>query len=435
VAVYDAARVSRAREFATEFGGAGGALAAMVLLPAVVYYLWICVEFYGGALQFPRTALLAHLAHAVPTWKATIVYLVWLAWQALLAWIGPGPSGQGALLPDGHSRLTYRYNGLFAWYLTLVAATALHVTGVFPLSTLYAEFGPLVTVATIVATALAALCYVGGRLSGRTNRASGNPIYDFFMGSVLNPRIGSFDIKFFVELRPGIMLWFLLSAAMLAQQRAAYGLVTTSMLLVVFYHACYANACFKGEECVPMSMDIAYENFGWMLSFGNLVWVPFVYCLQAYYVLTITPADIPRGFALPMLVLHMVGYWVFDTANSQKDYFRNEGRALRDAFPRLPWGRLRHPETLSTARGTPLLVSGWWGQARHMNYTGDLLMAWTWGLTCGFGSVIPYVYAVFLTLLLLHRLRRDERECRLKYGTDWDAYCRRVPYRLVPGVY
>jgi len=56
-------------------------------------------------------------------------------------------------------------------------------------------------------------------------------------------------------------------------------------------------------------------------------------------------------------------------------------------------------------------------------------------LTCGFGSPVPYAYPVFLTLLLLHRERRDERSCRLEYGPDWDRYCQRVPYRLIPKIY
>jgi protein-S-isoprenylcysteine O-methyltransferase Ste14 len=47
----------------------------------------------------------------------------------------------------------------------------------------------------------------------------------------------------------------------------------------------------------------------------------------------------------------------------------------------------------------------------------------------------PYAYPVFLTLLLLHRERRDERSCRLEYGPDWDRYCQRVPYRLIPKIY
>ena len=69
------------------------------------------------------------------------------------------------------------------------------------------------------------------------------------------------------------------------------------------------------------------------------------------------------------------------------------------------------------------------------NYLGDIVMAWTWAVTCGFGSIVPYVYPVFLTSLLLHRERRDERACRAKYGADWDEYCRRVRYRVIPYVY
>lgn len=40
-----------------------------------------------------------------------------------------------------------------------------------------------------------------------TPYSPGNPIYDFFMGRELNPRIGSFDFKYFCELRPGLIGW------------------------------------------------------------------------------------------------------------------------------------------------------------------------------------------------------------------------------------
>lgn len=30
-------------------------------------------------------------------------------------------------------------------------------------------------------------------------------------------------------------------------------------------------------------MDIIHDGFGFMLAFGDLVWVPFVYSLQAFY--------------------------------------------------------------------------------------------------------------------------------------------------------
>lgn len=53
-------------------------------------------------------------------------------------------------------------------------------------------------------------------------------------------------------------------------------------------------------------------------------------------------------------------------------------------------------ETIATATGKRLLVSGWWGLVRHPNYLGDLLMALAWSLPCG-KSVH---FSVFLPLLL-----------------------------------
>lgn len=40
-------------------------------------------------------------------------------------------------------------------------------------------------------------------------------------------------------------------------------------------------------------------------------------------------------------------------------------------------------DTMETATGKKLLVSGWWGMCRHPNYLGDLIMATAWSLPCG----------------------------------------------------
>ena len=54
-------------------------------------------------------------------------------------------------------------------------------------------------------------------------------------------------------------------------------------------------------------------------------------------------------------------YYIFDTANSQKDYFRErDGERLPKKFPALPWGELKDPKYLETRRGTRLLLSGWY---------------------------------------------------------------------------
>ena len=66
-----------------------------------------------------------------------------------------------------------------------------------------------------------------------------------------------------------------------------------------------------------------------------------------------------------ILALQTVGYIIFRGSNSQKNQFRSD--------PEHP--SVRRLQSLPTARGTRLLISGWWGVARHINYFGDWLMA------------------------------------------------------------
>jgi protein-S-isoprenylcysteine O-methyltransferase Ste14 len=146
-------------------------------------------------------------------------------------------------------------------------------------------------------------------------------------------------------------------------------------------------------------------------------------------------ADLPQNGALVQALpwyaaafvatLNITGYIVFRGANSQKDQFRRD--------PSHP--SVVQLEAMSTQRGTRLICSGWWGIARHINYTGDWLMGLSWCLTCGLGCGVPFFYAIYFAILLVHRDRRDDEACQRKYGRDWQEYCKRVPYRLIPYVY
>ena len=53
----------------------------------------------------------------------------------------------------------------------------------------------------------------------------------------------------------------------------------------------------------------------------------------------------------------------------------------------------------------------------------------------GFTHVIPYMYPVYLTILLVYRSYRFEAYCRQKYGLTWEEYCKRVRYRIFPNVF
>jgi len=115
-------------------------------------------------------------------------------------------------------------------------------------------------------------------------------------------------------------------------------------------------------------------------------------------------------------------------------------------------------KTLQTQRGTKLIISGWWGTSRHINYFGDWIMGISWCLPCRiisfsllfpfffsipsflfqcleFGSVIPYFYVFYFGVLLIHRQIRDEHACQKKYGDDWNRYCKIVRWKIIPYIY
>lgn len=76
---------------------------------------------------------------------------------------------------------------------------------------------------------------------------TGNPVYDFFMGRELNPRIGTFDLKVFCELRPGLIGWCVINLAMAARQYDNLGYVTNSMGLVCVFQIYYVLDSFLAE--------------------------------------------------------------------------------------------------------------------------------------------------------------------------------------------
>lgn len=177
-----------------------------------------------------------------------------------------------------------------------------------------------------------------------------------------------------------------------------------------------------------------------MLCYWNLAGVPFVYCIQAFYLAKM--GDSVEHSPATMIIFFVVlftAYYIWDTAQSQRNRFRtmrNGSYVPRKTFPQLPWGTLDiNAKHILTKTGSTLLIDGWWAYARKIHYTADICMALLWGLICGFGSVIPYFYFCFFTGMIIHRAERDIHRCSRKYGDDWVKYCSIVPYLFIPYVY
>lgn len=431
-----------------EFGGPLGVFVIILFSHLFVYYLWISFTYYQGSVVHPSSfsdlvpflgRMWDHIATgAKPTLLGTGLYLGFMAFQVLLAWSVPGFRVKGLPIPSlGNKQLSYICNGIGCWYITLITAFILHFSGLLPLSIFADHVGAMITVGTIFANLLSLWLYAKTVILKRELLEKGNPLYQFFMGVTLNPRIGRIDLKMFSEIRiPWILLFFLtLSAAF--KQLEIYGYISPAMAFMILAHGLYTNACMKGEECIPTTWDIFHEKFGWMLIFWNYVGVPLVYCFQSFYILHNDPQH-STSFMIGLLTVLITAYYVWDTANSQKNRFRMQQRGIfikRLTFPQLPWGTLKRPEVLKTVCGSDLLVDGWYRYARKIHYTADLTMAITWGLSCGFSGALPYLYPVFFAAMISHRYIRDVRRCSLKYGTDWDNYCKKVPYVFIPYIY
>ncbi|NUP05961.1 MAG: delta(24(24(1)))-sterol reductase [Polyangiaceae bacterium] len=432
-----------------EFGGPVGGIALILFSHFLVYYLWIAVTFYEGALIYPHGLadigpflgrMWAHIReHAAPTWGAVAFYGGFVLLQGILYVVMPGVKVRGLPIPSrNNARLEYTCNGIGAWYVTLGLAAVLHFTHILPLTYLVDHLGSVLTVAVLTGNALAAYVFLEAKVARTENRASGNALYDFFMGINLNPRIGNLDIKMLAEIRISWILLFLVTCSAAAKQVEMLGYLPASAAFMVVAHFLYANACQKGEECIPTTWDIFHENFGWYLSFWNLAGVALTYSFQSLYLYHNAPITHSTPYTVICFVMLLGAYWIWDTANSQKNRFRMqlEGTLIkRRTFPQLPWGTLEKPEYLSTKAGSKLLVDGWYRYARKIHYTADVVMALSWGLICGFDHFLPYFYFVFFVGMITHRYLRDMKRMREKYGEDFEIYRRRVKYAFIPGVF
>ncbi|KAJ2513177.1 erg24, C-14 sterol reductase [Coemansia sp. RSA 1939] len=425
-----------------EFFGVPGAVAVMCITVAVVnVWYFSCNEKTGCQLPTTRhqwSAIVAGVSNyqAYVSADAMAKYVLWWAWLAMLCLVVPCSYVQGTVMRNG-KRLAYPINGLTSMALTAAAAALAYARyGAAPYLWVADNFFPLVIASLMFSTSQALFVYAYSfRRSSRDAPAgsaaepvllalagnSGNPVYDFFIGRELNPRVLGLDLKCFNELRPGIMGWVVLNVSFAIKQHQTFGSVSNSMWLAIVPQIAYCIDTLLFEDKVLTTMDITTDGFGWMLSFGDLTWVPCMYSLQARY-LSFHPVHHSPVAAALIAVLGVGSFLVFRLSNSQKNAFRTN--------PSDP--ALRHLKYITTESGAKLLVSGWWGMARHVNYSGDWMFGLAQCLATGFDTPMTYFFSVYFLVLLLHRNYRDECKCRDKYKKDWARYCELVPYMFIP---
>jgi len=460
-------------------------------LPVLVYAInFLCNDVSGcpaPALLSPRTLTLEKLKAQTPWPEDGIMglfdphvigwvlayYGLSLAMQLVLS----GVEAEGTKLSTG-GRHHYKFNSFNSAMIILAglaAGTAYQGSSFVVWTFIWDNLNKIIAANLLIATAQAIYVYLasfGVPRPGEPNPEhrelakgghTGNMLYDFFIGRELNPRqkvpewvpiAGGqvIDIKAYNEMRPGLLGWIILDLAFIAHQHKVYGTISDSIILITSFQALYVLDALYMEPSILTTMDITTDGFGFMLAFGDLVWVPFIYSSQARY-LAIYPLHLGVLGIAGVLALQAIGYYIFRSSNNEKNRFRTD--------PSDP--RVSHLEYIQTAQGSKLLTSGWWGTARHINYFGDWVMSFSYcsptgiagylihnyqnpvtgnvtrkieqGDARGWGMIFTYFYIVYFGVLLVHREMRDEEKCRKKYGEDWDRYCEKVRWRIIPGIY
>ena len=242
---------------------------------------------------------------------------------------------------------------------------------------------------------------------------------------------GDIDAKMFLYIFGGALLG-LNAVASAAYHYGQYaGAVNVGLLLHSAMWVWFVADYFVFERVQLYTFDIIEERLGFKLIVGCIVVYPCLYPIGLWGTAGLPAPDIDASLEPLWLggaaAVFLLGWVITRGANLQKYVFKR--------FPERAFLGFISPATLTDGNRT-ILCSGFWGRARHMNYTGEILEALGMALALGhFTNVWTWAYFVYLTIFFIVRERVDEGRCAGKYGELWTRYRDKARYRLVPGLY
>lgn len=251
-------------------------------------------------------------------------------------------------------------------------------------------------------------------------------IYEIFRGVELHPRLYDIDIKQFV-VRIGFMTWQMLLLFFLTVSYLQHGF-DVGLLINVIVQEAYLSYFFKWEKGFLIALDMTYSRAGFFFCWGFTCWIPFFYSFTTYYLVD-HPTNLTVFQSICFLILStVIIHFKFKVDDEKLAFRETNGKNRKD----VSYIEVQYI-TSEGVKESKLLTSGSWGVARHMNYTFEFLAALSWSLiTYKVGTVLTFLYPIYLLVLLIQRTYRDDAKCKAKYGIYWNKYCDLVRYKMVP---
>lgn len=251
---------------------------------------------------------------------------------------------------------------------------------------------------------------------------------DFYLGRLENPQLwgGRIDAKMWLYLIGAVMLQ-LNALSFCAHHYLTYGADSSAGIflctaLLTFFLIDYLTF----EEVHLYTYDLFAERVGFKLGWGCIAFYPYFYSIPLWSTVDLANPHKPTWWLILSALVFFSGWCLSRGANLQKYFFKKKANKTFLGIT---------PETITDGKRI-LLVNGFWGLSRHINYLGEILMATGLVLSVGYPFMIgPWLYPLYYVALLFPRQIDDDKRCAQKYGELWKTYLQKVPYRIIPFIY
>jgi protein-S-isoprenylcysteine O-methyltransferase Ste14 len=340
----------------------------------------------------------------------------------LLHVVIPAKRRPGYLINDATGEVyTYRTNGRFVLAASILIWFALGYVNVVPYTWLYETRWWGLIGALAIGLAFAFIIVLRYPSTGKSFGA------DLWFGRAKDVQInnGFVDAK----------VWLYVVGAVLLQLNvlsfAAYHLANVHPINPGFLLGCGMLTWFCIEYLIfervhLWTYDFIAERVGFKLGFGCLAFYPYFYSVALAFTAELPDPGLPIWLTVLFGVLFLTGWVLTRGSNMQKFFFKVT------PHKRFFWVT---PEAITDGKNS-LLVNGFWGVSRHVNYLGETLQAVAIALAAGyFGVWQVWLYPIYYIGLFISRQLDDDKVCHAKYGALWEEYTARVKYRIIPRVY
>ena len=349
--------------------------------------------------------------------------LIIIAAITLLQIILPGRYIKGYInIPGSEEKVVYRLNGLLVLAFSAAIWFSLGNYCNLPYNWLYIHRWEGLVGACILGLIFSAVVVF------KYKPVRKKILADIFLGRAENISVnkGRIDAKMWLYMIGAVILELnVLSFAahhnIIFGAEASTGVLVASLLLTWF-----VTEYLIFERVHLYTYDIFAERVGFKLGWGCIVFYPFFYTIPLWSTVHLPDPGLSTLYYILPVIIFLTGWSLARGANMQKYYFKR--------FPERKFLWIK-PESITDGKST-LLVNGFWGASRHINYLGEILMATGIVLATGYPNIIwPWLYPLYYVILLFTREWDDDRRCAAKYGELWTEYKKRVKYRIIPFIY